>query len=70
MRFDDNKIETALIVLERSDWFTFHALMNEMSDVERAHVENQMDIEDDLNYQEWIKNHSEPLPADIDDEIA
>lgn len=70
MRFDDNKIETALIVLERSDWFTFHALMNEMSDVERAHVENQMDIEDDLNYREWVKNHAEPLPADIDDEIA
>lgn len=70
MRYDENRVEVALILLKNQDWANLHSTMKDMSDEEQAHVQNQMELEEELEYDAWVKENQEPEPADFLDEIS
>ncbi len=66
-KYDENLVETALIFLKDGNYPALHDL--ELSEEEKAHVENQMSIEQELSYEAYVKSLQD-LKADVDDEIS
>ena len=57
-------IETALHLLNNSLYGEAHEIIKGMDEEEKAHLFNQVYLETEMNYEQFVAQHKEALPAD------
>lgn len=56
--------ETIIHSLRNGDFATAHELLSGMTELEKLHIRNQMSIENELEYDAWLKEKEGAPPAD------